>query len=137
MSVEEMFDVLNRYTKSVYKSLNKLNQQTNANFNYKPFEAVLLDNSFSRRKVASQKVTKNEDKPSSEGALDMIHVNVSQENVLIKDLILWDSQDTDLQHTLQFAQGMTQDFLEERGIQLSLENINGNEKYKLLQLIVF
>lgn len=137
MSVEEMFDVLNRYTKSVYKSLNKLNQQTNANFNYKPFEAVLLDNSFSRRKVASQKVTKNEDKPSSEGALDMIHVNVSQENVLIKDLILWDSQDTDLQHTLQFAQGMTRDFWEERGIQLSLENINGNEKYKLLQLIVF
>ncbi len=67
----------------------------------------------------------------------MIHVNVSQENVLIKDLILWDSQDTDLQHTLQFAQGMTRDFLEERGIQLSLENINGTEKYKLLQLIFF
>jgi len=125
MSVEEMFDVINRYTKSMYKSLNKSKNQNQWNLSSHLFEAVVIDKSFPKKQVLQERELNIDDQGLGEQALDLIQINVSHENVHIKDVVFWDSQEINPDLTLQFAECMTHDFLEEKAIKLPSDKVSG------------
>jgi len=120
MSIEELYDVINRYNKSMYKSLYKGRSHAHKDTYLSNLEAVVLDNSYPRKKMHLEKEPEKEDK-----ALDFVHINVVDEHVYIKETVLWDSEDTEPDLALQFANGLMNDFMEEKRLKLPAEKIDG------------
>lgn len=120
MSIEELYDVINRYTRSMYKSLYKgRSSHAHKDIYLANLEAVVLDNSYPKKKIHVEKEPEREDK-----ALDFVHINVVDEHVYIKETILWDSEDKEPELALQFANGLVNDLIEEKRLKLSPEKID-------------
>jgi len=108
----------------VYKSLNKSKHHNPWHLSSQILEAVIIDNSFPKKQAENADRMIIEEQGLDDQALDLIHINVLHENVHIKDVIYWDSQDVDSDQTFQFAEGMTNDYLSEKAIKLPQEKVS-------------
>lgn len=132
MSIEETYDVINRFNKSLSKSLLKPRPKHPEDLDSVQIESVILDSRFPRKRVHyDNKEVSIEDKDKatySNQALNLIQINVNEDNVNIRDTVMWDSGDTAGELTLQFADGMVRDFLEEKRIEFTTEKINSKKR---------
>lgn len=103
-----MYDVINRFNKSLRKTLIKSDPRLAEKDDNELIEDVIIDNRFPLKKVRSQ-----EAETSSSSYLNLVRVNVHESGIHIKDTLLWNINDSDLMTIQQFAKVMVKDYVED------------------------
>lgn len=103
-----MYDVINRFNKSVRKALIKSDPHLAEKDDNELIEDVILDNRFPLKKIRSQEAD-----TASSSSLNLVRVDVHESGIHIKDTLLWNINDSDLITIQQFAKVMVKDYVED------------------------
>ena len=129
ISTEDIYDIISRYTKSLYKSLHKNSAQSSQAPKSIQMEAIVMDNTFPKRRLQYEGDSQGEEQGPSDQNLTLVQINVRDSGIHIKDTVMWDSEDLDSELILQFADGIVKDHLAEKALVLPAQKMDGKYLY--------
>lgn len=113
--------MINRFNKSLRKTLIKSNPKLAEKDENELLETVLLDNRFPLKKIKTEEADTT---PSS--TLNLVRIDAHEGTIRIKDTLLWNINDTDMISIDQFAFTMVKDYIEDHQLNPSDEVIKSN-----------